>query len=61
MELESSKNSEKLAEELTEDLKKILQDQINNNKSISSELNDLQYKYNDLKMKDEVHETNISN
>jgi len=44
MELETSKKEENLLNELTEDLKKILQDQINNNKSISTELNDLQLK-----------------
>lgn len=44
MELETSKKEENLLNELTEDLKKILQDQINNNKSITTELNDLQLK-----------------
>jgi hypothetical protein len=44
MELETSKKEENLLNSLTEDLKKILQDQINNNKSISTELNDLQLK-----------------
>jgi len=61
MELESSKNSEKLLNELTDDFKKILQDQINNNKLLSSEMNDLQFKYNELKLKNETTETNISN
>lgn len=61
MEFEMSKKEENLLNELSEELKKILQIQIDDNKLMSAEKNELELKYNDLDLKLKTNETNISN